>query len=190
MNLFEGLFFYEILLMVSGAILFLIFLVLMVYFFIKDKNILYFFPLLLIVILMISFSGFQKIKFNKLVDEIREITQSIDQDKPDIANLNLLKEKLNKIEKRPVSTPLDLQVLAEGNLAIGDTSKALIYINRVLQENPDYQDMIKLKERISNSRKEKMKYGSMFGNDSLKELMNQIVAAMYLIKETQINLSS
>ncbi len=126
MNLFEGLIFYEIVLLCLGVLFFFVLLFVLIYFVIKNRPIKAVIPLFLVSVIMISFPGIQKIKFDNGVIEIEKLTQEVEQNPGDSEAKKELANKLSKIENRPVLNPLTIKKLEKAFTAIGDTRKATI----------------------------------------------------------------
>lgn len=126
MNLFEGLIFYEIVLLCLGVLFFFVLLFVLIYFVVKNRPIKAVIPLFLVSVVMISFPGIQKIRFDNGVIEIEKLTQEVEQNPGDSAAKKELANKLSKIENRPVLNPLTIKKLEKAFTAIGDTRKATI----------------------------------------------------------------
>jgi hypothetical protein len=147
MNLFEGLFLYEIVLLFLGVLLFLVLVFVLVYYVLKKraiKGLLFFFS---IPIIMIGFPGIQKVKFDNGVVEIEKGTEKMEQNPSDTTGRSALRTNIAELEKRPVSSPGILVNVARAHAAAGDTLKALTYVDSALKANPGFQEALTLQKR-------------------------------------------
>ena len=150
MKLFEGLFLYEIVLLFLGVLLFLVLLFVLVYYVLKKRSIkglLYFF---LIPIIMIGFPGIQKVKFDNGVVEIEKGTEKLERNPADTTGRSALLKGIEELEKRPVSDPATFVRVARAHAVIGDTSRAMAYVDSALKANPENQEALALKKQYKN----------------------------------------
>ena len=148
MNPFDGLYFYEIVLMVGGVLLFAALLFVLVYNVTKNRSIK---PLLLffvVPIVMIGFPGIQSIKISGDGAEITRLTEKYREDPTDDAVRDSLSTRLAEIEDRPISNPSMLLDFADASAAVGDTTKAFDYVNKVLEQDPNSQKAVDLRARV------------------------------------------
>lgn len=148
MRLFEGLLFYEIVLLVLGVLLFLVLLFALVYSIIKKRDIKVLALFFVISIVMIAYPSIQKIKFNEGVVEIEKRTKALEQNPTDTTAQEELEKKLADIEQRQISNPSTLVKIAEAQAAIGDTAKALKNVDLALKEKPDLPQAQRLRTSI------------------------------------------
>ncbi len=154
MQLFEGLLFYEIVLLVLGVLLFLVTLFALVYSIIKKRDLKALALFFVISIIMIGYPSIQKIKFDNGVVEVEKRTQELAQNPADITAKKELQKSLIDIVDRPTSNPTTLVKFAEAQVAVGDTTNAEKNLNLAMKENPDLPQAKRLKSNIYMKRPE------------------------------------
>jgi hypothetical protein len=136
MNLQEGLLPHEIIFLYLGILLFLVLLFVLVYYVIqsrKIKSLPFFF---VIPIIMIGWPSIEKIKFSGALGNIEMDLRELAGDPNNSKLQDDLAKSLSWIEERPISSPTTLLTIADAHAALGDTSKALTYVDRVLTAQP------------------------------------------------------
>jgi tetratricopeptide (TPR) repeat protein len=152
MKLFEGLLFYEIVLLGLGVLLFLVLLFLLIYSIIKKKDIKVLTLFFVISIIMIGYPSIQKIKFDNGVVEIEKRTKELEQNPADATAQQELEKRLAEIEQRPISNPTTFVKLAEAKAAIGDTIKAFDYFDSALKVQPNLLQASRLRRSFDIDR--------------------------------------
>ena len=113
--MFEGLFIYEIILLILGVVLFLLLLMVLIFFVIKKRPIKSIIPLFLVSIIMIAYPSIQKITFENGMFEIEKLTQEAEQNPDNPQYRRRLERKLNNIENRRFNKPETLKKLINAN---------------------------------------------------------------------------
>lgn len=152
MELLEGLFFFEIVLLVLGAFLFFVLVFLLIYIVIKNqpaKYVVFLFPL---PIVMIGFPGIQKVRFENGIVEIERRVQQLAENPGDASTRQELAKAVAEIEHRPVSDPKTRVTLAEAQMAIGDTAAAVTYLESALKAKPELAETPHLKETFVSAK--------------------------------------
>jgi len=135
MQVIEGLFHYELILLILGVILFITMLIILIIFAVKGrpfKGLLAFF---ILPIVMIGFPSYQKITFDNGVVTAEKYARQLSENPADSTLRNKLQETMNNIENRPVSEPSTLLKLSKATLTLGDTVKAIRLAEDVLEKN-------------------------------------------------------
>lgn len=148
MNLFDGLYLYEIVLLVLGVLFFLVLLFVLLYFIMTKqaiKSLIFFF---LIPIIMIGYPSIQKIQIGNIIIEIARLTHDVEQNPTDTKARAALIERLSEIEHRPISSPSSLIKIAEAHAVIGNKTKADTYIDSVLKVKPYSKEAIRLRKSL------------------------------------------
>jgi hypothetical protein len=148
MALFDGLYLYEIVLLVCGVVLFLGLLVALLrkVFLNQDyKNLLFFFVL---PIAMIGFPSITSIQVKDGVVEIDKTTHDLQSKPQDQQTRAALESQVLKIETRPFKDPTVLATLARAQFALGDESKAESNLNTALAAAPNLAPAVELKSKI------------------------------------------
>jgi tetratricopeptide (TPR) repeat protein len=145
MNQSEGILLYEIILLALGILFFLVLLFSLVYFVIKKRSIKTLIPFFVISVIMMGWPSIQKIGFLNNLANIEKYQQELKQNPADLTVREELTRSLAKIEKRPILNPATFIKLADAYAVIGDTIKALKYVDKALNKNPDSKVAIEKK---------------------------------------------
>jgi len=145
MNQSEGILLYEIILLVLGVLFFLVLLFSLVYCVIKKRSIKTLIPFFVISVIMMGWPSIQKIGFLNNLANIEKYQQELKQNPADSTVREELIKSLAKIEKRPILNPATFVKLADAYAVIGDTIKALNYVDKALNKNPDSKVAIERK---------------------------------------------
>jgi hypothetical protein len=148
MTLFDGLYLYEIVLLVCGVMLFLVLLAafLRKVFTNQDyKGLLAFFVLPIAMIGYPSISSFQ-VKSGAADIEIQ--TTALQNKPQDQQARAALQSQVAKIESRPLKDPALLATLARAQFALGDENKAESNLNTALAAAPNLAPAVELKNKI------------------------------------------
>jgi len=133
-NLFDGLFLYEIILMLLGSILFLV----VIFLIVKQKDINK--NHLMGIGFSIVMIAFPSIKSFSIQDGIINIEKNLEQlkDNPDdAATKKTLEQEVGSIGDRPVANAKRLTTLSEANLELGKTQKAETLAKEALDKAPE-----------------------------------------------------
>lgn len=137
MSVLEGLLLHEIVFLFLGILLFLVLLFVLVYFVLNKraiKSLPFFF---VIPIIMIGWPSIEKVKFSGSLGSLELALKNLQANPSDSTALAAVQESIERVEKRPVSSPTTLLTLADARAAVGDTTEALTYVTRVLRDQPD-----------------------------------------------------
>ncbi len=137
MNLQEGLLPHEIVLLYLGILLFLVLLFVLVYYVIQSRKIKTLPAFFMIPIIMIAWPSIQKVSIAGVTAEMKDRAEYVKQNPTDSEAKAELAKSVEEIEKRHISSDSTELALADAHAALGDTVKALIYVRRVLKEQPD-----------------------------------------------------
>lgn len=144
----NGLHGYEIIMLFLGVIMFLVVLGLLVFFAAQRRQIYGLFPFFALPIIMIGYPSIQQFKVagNEITlrDELKTLAQSPD----DPTAQEKVKEALVKLEERPIRDPSTLVTIAEAQVAVGDTTKALKTLESALEVNPKLKQALQSQENI------------------------------------------
>ena len=144
-NLFEGLHFYEIVLIFLGIILFLILSFALVYSILKDKNIKRLLAFFIFPIAMIGYPSIQKIGFEDGMLEIEKYTKDIHDNPSDTTAINELIQLIEDQHDHEITDPKHLLVVGDAYSVLGEDSLAIEYANKALEADPNNDDAKVLK---------------------------------------------
>ena len=148
MSALEGLLLHEIIFLFLGILLFLVLLFVLVYLVLNKraiKSLPFFF---VIPILMIGWPSVEKIKFSGALGDLEIALRNLEANPSDSAAQAEVRVRIAEIEKRPVSSPTTLLTLADARAAVGDTTEALTYVTRVLEDEPDLPAAIDRRDNL------------------------------------------
>lgn len=140
MKLLDGLFFYEIVLLGLGILLFITVLILLIIFAGQKrplKDLILFF---LVSIIMIGYPSIQKIVYDNGVITVEKLAKGVSQNPADSVQRNELETTIRKMESRSVKDPETLVELGKAQAALGDTVKAERYIGKALLISPELSE--------------------------------------------------
>ena len=136
MNLLEGLLLHEIVFLLLGILLFLVLLFVLVYFVINGRALKRLPLFFMIPIIMIGWPSIEKIKFSGSLGSLEMALKSLQANPSDPAALAAVQEGISEIESRPVFKSSTQRILSNAQVAIGDTVKAIDYLDRTLSAKP------------------------------------------------------
>jgi len=148
MAFFDGLYSYEIVLMVLGVLLFLVLLGAFVYLIITGKpwgKLLAFFA---IPIAMIGFSAISSIQFGNGVVTIETAVPDLQKDPTNAPLRDTVSKQLAQVANRPTKNPSAITAIAKAQFALGDPAAAETNLQKALQTAPQLPEALALKKRI------------------------------------------
>lgn len=148
MKFFDGLYLYEIVLLVLGALLFLALIIAFMTLVIRGEpfaKLLLFFAL---PILMIGFPGIKSIEIREGLIKIELKLQYLLQNPTDSTSRISLVNELANLSSRPFSNPRSLVTIANAQIALGDNTAAETNVKKALNVSPQLPAALELKKRI------------------------------------------
>jgi len=148
MNLFNGLYLYEIILLLLGVILFFVLVVILIALVKRGRSIA---PLLLFFIapvLMIGFPAISKVKSNKDGIELDKATLALARNPSDEAAKGRVETLMKETKPRAIKSSEGLVKIARAEAVLGDSNKALNTLNQALNRNPELDIARDLKSRL------------------------------------------
>ncbi len=150
MSLFAGLYFYEIVLLVLGVILFVPLTVVLTINALKGKDIKGLLPFMGVVVLMIGFSSFQKIKYDNGVIEVEKFAHAAAAG--DSTAVVKMDAKIAMLAPRGKSDPNTLLRFAKAKAIVGDSLSALTYADSALRAEPRLPGAREFKQTVLTPR--------------------------------------
>jgi hypothetical protein len=144
MNFFDGLYSYEIVLLVMGGLLFLVALGKLI--FSKPTAVLgvYF----VISISMVAYPSVQSIDYKDGLLSIKNKVHELESNPDDPTLRASLQQEVAKIQERPSSQPESRVAIAQAHFALGNEAAAQNNLEAVLQNNPELPEAKDLKQKI------------------------------------------
>ena len=150
MKIPEGLFYYEYILLLLGIALFLVMLVLLILFALQKRQLKQLTFFFLIPIIMIGFPGIQKIKYEDGALEIEKYITQLNASGNNREVETELRDKLQKFEKRAQTNPNSSTLFGQAYASVGDTLRAMEYINTALSIAPQHVEAKQLMKSNGN----------------------------------------
>jgi tetratricopeptide (TPR) repeat protein len=148
MSFFDGLYQYEIIMLVLGTLLFLVSLGLLIAFAVAGKSIRNLIILFILSIVMIGFPAYSKIKISKDGVELEKDTDSLLQNPTDKTTRENVASAVAGLSSRPFADPAKLTQLAKAQIALGDNATADQNVQKALQVAPQDAATLQLKKRL------------------------------------------
>jgi tetratricopeptide (TPR) repeat protein len=152
MHFFDGLYSYEIVLLVLGTLMFLVLLFAFVFSLVKKQALGRLFGFFLFPILMIGFPVVSSIKFMNALLEITTKTRELERRPTDKSARVDLAKAVQSVAARPLSNPETLTAVARAQVALGNDAGALTNLDKALQKDPNLPEAAQLKGRIERVR--------------------------------------
>src|SRR5260370_4724426 len=148
MNVCDGLYFYEIALLILGVVLFFVLVVILIVLVKQGRSIA---PLLLffvIAVLMIGFPAVSKVKFDESGVEIDKAAAALARNPSDGTAKAKLERLVAEIKPRATRSAEGLVKLARAEAVLGNPSKALGTLDQALRRDPELKTAKDLKARL------------------------------------------
>ncbi|HXX18756.1 MAG TPA: hypothetical protein VEJ46_05095 [Candidatus Acidoferrum sp.] len=152
MQLLDGLYPYEVVLLLMGLALFAVLLVLLVFTILKNRpygSLLWFFVL---PIGMVGYSGIQSFSVTKDGLDIQKYSDELQQNPADQSARTALSSAIANVAARPWSNPTTLTNIARAQLMVGDKEGAQKNLALALQKNPQLEAAQSLSVRIETEK--------------------------------------
>jgi hypothetical protein len=150
MKIFDGLFLYEVVLLILGTLFFIALLVILIINTARNRSIK---PLLLffaVPIVMIGFPAFGKIKFDKDGIELDKLTKQVAENPSNPELQTKLKDAVAAAGPRAAESQEGLVKVARAEAVLGNQEKAEQTVNKALRVNPNLVAAKDLKTRLAD----------------------------------------
>lgn len=148
MQLFDGLYLYEIILLVLGVAMFFVLLYFLASYLKNGKPVAGLLLFFAIPLVMIAYPSIQSFDISATEIKIQTASAQLEKDPTDKTARVALTSDVAAIANRPLSSPTVLTTLARAQLALGDTAAAQQNISKALQSAPSSAAAVKLNNRI------------------------------------------
>ncbi len=143
MAFFDGLYSYEIIILVAGALLFVVLLAALLRKVFTDESYVGLLPFFVLTVIMIGFPAWSSVKVSDGVIEINKQAHELAAHPDDAALRGTLEANVSKLSTRPFKSPQTVATLAEAQFALGQDDQAKQNLNKALaltaaaQQKPD-----------------------------------------------------
>lgn len=148
MSFFDGLYAYEVVMLVCGALLFLVSLILLVILVVKEKPFAKLIFLFGLSIVMIGFPAYKKITISEKGIELEKDSADLIQNPANQALRSNVSTEVATLAPRNFSDPQMLTSIARAQVALGDNSGAQQNVTKALQAAPGNSDAVALQKRL------------------------------------------
>ena len=152
MDMFDGLYGYEVVLLVLGAVFFVALAIVLLYQIVQGKPYAGLLAFFAVPIAMMGFSGIQKIQFQNGAISIERYTQQLQADPTNAALRNNLQQQVAALASRPTSNPAALTNIAKAQFALGHHAAAAATLGKVVQGGQPPPEARALGQRIQLDR--------------------------------------
>lgn len=169
----QGLYLYEIVLMITGGILFLALVFALIWNVVKGKNIVSLLPFFFLPIVMIGWTAIKSVSYDNGKIDIEKTANELIKNPAD----TVLQKKLEKTvaafdTTRATNDPVALNNISKAYYALGKYDDASVYNQKALSINPGLPQAINLKAGIEKQVAIKTNFGQ-----SIQQLSNSVAAA-------------
>ncbi len=152
MKFFDGLYPYEIVLLVLGVLLFLVLILAFVLLIMRGKPYGKILMSFAIPILMVGFPGVKSFEISESAIKIEKYTEALQENPTDKNLRESLEKEVAGVSARPFADPHASVTIARAQIALGDNTAAEAKIEKVLKEAPQLPAALELKKRIELDR--------------------------------------
>jgi tetratricopeptide (TPR) repeat protein len=148
MSLFDGLYPYEVVFLILGALFFLLLAVLLVLLVVRGKSYTGTLAFFAIPIVMIGYPSIQKISFQDGAVTIEKTTEQLQAAPTDAAVRSNLEKQVANLASRPTADPAALTNIAKAQFALGHRAEAETNVQKALQTSPALPEAVALRQRM------------------------------------------
>jgi len=148
MTLFEGLYLYEVVLLVLGVILFLTLIFALLYQVLHKRKFTSLLGFFMLPIAMVGYPSIKSIQYNDGVITLEKTTQELQSKPTDPAARQTLQDQVNRMAARPAASARSLTILAQAQEALGNEASASGNLEKALQSDPNAVEAKQLQHRI------------------------------------------
>lgn len=160
---FEGLYLYEVVLLVLGGFLFVILIISLLYLLLHKRSMVSLLPFFVVAIAMIGYPSIKDIQYKDGLLTIEKTSDQLAQDPTNNSVRQNLQQQVANIASRPTSSSQSTATLAKAQFALGDEQAANANLQKALQADPKNATAQDLKQKVE-------------AVDSLKQLTSQVEA--------------
>lgn len=153
MNLFDGLYLYEVVMLFLGVFLFVVLVLALVYQLMHKRNLLGLLAFFVLSIAMVGYPSIKSIQVQKDGVSIQKAVHDLQSDpaKPELRAQ--LQQEMAHIAGRPIANPKTLTSIASAQFALGDEKAAAQTVHKALQKDPKATGAHELESKIEAAQK-------------------------------------
>lgn len=148
--MFDGLYFFEWVLMLLGVILFVVLVIAFFYQLVHKRSIGVLLAFFMLPIAMIGYPSLQSIQISDNKVSLEKKADAVLSNPADATARNELKQQVEKLSSRPFSDPATLTVLSKAEFALGNDQVAKNNLEKALQKDPQLPAAKQLQIKIDS----------------------------------------
>jgi tetratricopeptide (TPR) repeat protein len=148
MAFFDGMYFYEIIALVGGVLLFLVLLAALLRKVFTNQPFTALLPFFMVAVIMIGFPAWSSVKVSDGVVEIDKQTHDLQANPDDAALRSSLQSNVSKLSARPFKSAQVVATLAAAQFALGQEDQAKQNLDKALATDPTVKTAQELKAKV------------------------------------------
>ncbi len=148
MAFFDGMYFYEIIALVGGVLLFLVLLAALLRKVFTNQPFAALLPFFMVSVIMIGFPSWSSVKMSDGVIEIDKQTHDLQANPDDAALRSSLQSNVNNLSARPFKSAQTVATLAAAQFALGQEEQAKQNLDKALATDPTVKTAQELKAKV------------------------------------------
>ena len=177
-KIFDGLYGYEIVMMVGGALVLLVGVILGIAGYLKGKSQTLPLSMIVLSIVMIGFPAYSTIEISGDGVKLGKATHELQQDPTSPQKRQEVETLSAKLSKRPIQDPNTVTTIAQAQIALGDNAAAQANVNKVLSAAPQNPAALELKGRLDLDRNLEQLTAQVEKDPSNEAAKSQLAAAV------------
>lgn len=148
MNLFAGLYLYELVLLALGTIFFIVLILILGYLVLQRRSIKALPVFFIFPVVMIGYPSIKSFQYRDGVITIEKTTAALQSNPTDQTLRQQLAQNVEKLGERPIASPRDLAVIGEAQYTLGNEEAAKRSIQQALRLDPSSEAARSLQHQI------------------------------------------
>jgi tetratricopeptide (TPR) repeat protein len=152
MKVVDGLYAYEVVMMVLGVLLFLALVFAFVVLVMRGKSYAKLLAFFAVPVVMVGFPGLKSFEFSEGAVKVEKLTRALEENPTDKNVRKSLEQEVADVSARPSTDPQVAVSVARAHIALGDDTAAQAKISKALKEAPKLRPALELRKRIELDR--------------------------------------
>jgi tetratricopeptide (TPR) repeat protein len=148
MNIFDGLYGYEVILLILGALFFIVLMVVFVILIAQKRPYGKLMMSFTIPLIMMGFPSIKSFQYKDGVISIDKMTHDLQQNPTDTEKREELRRRLADVVTRPAADPAAIASIANAQFALGEHRAAEVSLQKAIVKAPDLPKVVALKKKL------------------------------------------
>lgn len=148
MNLFDGLYGYEVILLILGMLFFIVLMVALLILIAQRRPYGKLGMFFAIPLIMMGFPGIKSIQYKDGLISVDKLTHELQQNPTDKEKREELSRKVADVGNRPVADPAAIASIANAQFVLGDHKAAEANLQKAIEKAPDLPNVVELKKKL------------------------------------------